>query len=146
MCSRWGEPSSDSQGTRVAGALVSGHSPDTMQFHKPLLLTPGIDRTAAPHIFFAGRSPGQISSWPAEPLPDIWEPVWAIPMSRRGTAIYCAGSVDGALPVPAQEPPERQRLDLWKEILWRRRKRIAAPRQPALARLWKAYGEAARDA
>jgi hypothetical protein len=49
-------------------------------------------------------------------------------------------------PLPARQGTDRERLRLWNEILYRRRKRIGAPLSLQLAKLWKKFQEAARRA
>jgi hypothetical protein len=143
-CNLWGEPADDLQDARISGALTLGPTPDTSTFRRPLFLTPGVERTAAPRVFFVGRTPGQILCWPAEAMGEDWDPVWAVPMGRRGTAVYCGGSIDEALPQGSLPHGDPERLELWKEVLWRRRKRIAVPDGRALSALWQSYVEAAR--
>ena len=138
----WGAPRAG-MGTGVAGALTMGDRPATNSFRRSLMLTPGMD-LGAPRVFFVGSSPGQIYSWPAEPHAMAWRPVWAIPMGRRGHAVYCGSDIEVAVPAGEQGDTDRERLNLWKEILWRRRKRIAEPKEPALVALWHAYVEAGR--
>lgn len=127
----------------IAGALLSGRRVPVDAFSPPVMLTPGIDRNA-PRILLIGRTPGQICSWPGDPDPD-WSPVWAVPMKRRGHAVYCAGSIEGASPEMADPGNDPDRVRLWKLTLWHRRRRIKAPDEdPALAALWNLYVEAAR--
>src|SRR5207247_2007021 len=102
------------------------------RFRRPFLLTPGVMR-GAPRVLFIGRVPGQIYSWPEEAHPADWSPVWAVPMGRRGCAVYCGTDIDAAVPVTDQHNVEPHRLRRWKLTLWHRRKRIKEPAEPALA-------------
>ncbi len=139
---RLGRPTTGSANA-VAGALVIGPHPPVEGFTQPLMLTPGLEGSA-PRVLFIGRVPGQIYSWPAEPHARDWSPVWAVPMGRRGHAVYCAGSIDAAQPDVRELAGNRDRVNLWKLTLWHRRKRITAPEDPDLAHLWSLYVEAAR--
>jgi hypothetical protein len=97
-------------------------------------------------VFFVGREPGQIISWPTEPLPSCWQPVWAIPLEREGRAIFCGTDIGASEPLPARPGTDRKKLKLWKEVLYHRQKRIGTPLSPRLAQLWKNFQEAARRA
>ena len=35
------------------------------------------------HIVFLGRRAGEVADWPGDPLPDRWQPVWAIVKVHR---------------------------------------------------------------
>jgi hypothetical protein len=139
---RFGAPRDSSlpQSQGAAGASVTGFSPSGV--------------TYAPHpscfertrVFFVGREPGQIVSWPAEPVPREWQPVWAIPLERKGRAIFCGTDILASEPLPSRAGSDRKKLKLWKEILYHRQKRIGAPLSPRLSQLWKKFQEAARRA
>jgi hypothetical protein len=144
---RWGNPAGPSTpAPRVAGATVEDGNLDTSRFRLHPLLAPGLGSSRSRRTFFVGQRPGEIVSWPAQALPTDWDAVWAIPMARHGRAVYCGSSPDRAASLPRGQLPARDRVELWKEILWRRRKRIAPPQHPRLRALWKQFQEAARDA
>jgi len=128
-------------GDGIAGAAVP--KTEAEPFACDLLRTPGLG-SAAPRIYFVGRCPGQIASWPTEAIP-IWEPVWAIPFWRRGRAVYCGNSLSSATPLP-REPGGQVNAKIRHQVIWLWRARIMPPREPALRALWKQYTEAARDA
>jgi hypothetical protein len=136
-------PSANGQ-TGIIGATVVGEAPDVSRFRRFPLLATELMGLATRRIFFVGRVPGQIVRWPAEPLPSEWDPVWAIPMARRGHAIYCGQSLDEAGPLPVVGRSRQRGVDLWKEVLWHRRKRIVAPRRREILELWREFQEAAR--
>jgi hypothetical protein len=138
----WGEPDARGDGARIAGALNLGLPIDASPFRAQALLAPGIAESNTPHVFLLGRMPGQFACWPDEEVPTRWDPVWAVPMSRKGRAIYCGGSVDQAVPLARNDAPDDS-VTLWKDILWRKRKRITPPPERCLLELWKAYIEAA---
>jgi hypothetical protein len=143
---RWGRSLDDSssQRVRIAGAMVTGELPDVSGFKRPVFLTTALESAASGRIFFVGRKPGEIVSWPVEPIPISWEPIWAIPLRRHGRAVYCGGNPSDCVPVP-ELVSDKQKVEQWKDILWYRRKLIVPPDHRALLKLWKQYQEIARD-
>jgi hypothetical protein len=139
---RFGAPmdTSPPEGGGAAGASVAGFSPSRV------IYSPRPSCFERRRVFFVGREPGQIISWPAEPLPSSWQPVWAIPLERRGRAIFCGTDIAESEPLPTAPGTDRKKLKLWKEVLYHRQKRIGKPLSPRLAQLWKKYQEAARRA
>jgi hypothetical protein len=121
----------------ATGGLVTGFSPSRVAY----ALHPSCFERR--RVYLVGREPGQIVSWPAEELPTGWQPVWAIPLERRGRAIFCGTDVGGSEPLPARPGTDRKKLSLWREVLYHRHKRIGAPPSPRLAQLWKKFQEAA---
>jgi hypothetical protein len=142
VSNEWGGPSTEN-GAGVAGALMIGRSADPGEFERPVMFTPGVERSA-PRVLLIGRIPGQICSWPVEPQAAEWRPIWAVSMGRRGRAVYCGSDIEAAAPAPGQSGADRHQVELWKKTLWHRRMRIRAPEEPALAALWRSYVEAAR--
>jgi hypothetical protein len=111
---------------------------------------PGVEATALPvraaipaerRVFAIGQKVGQIRRLPAEAFPTDWEPIWLVELERKGRAEYCGRDLAGASPLPTQAGSSDE-IALWKEVLWRRRKRITPPEHPALRSLWAAYVEA----
>lgn len=92
-------------------------------------------------VFAIGRQAGQIRRLPAEPFPVDWDPVWLIELERKGRAEYCGRDLAAASPIDAPMGTSDE-IALWKDVLWRRRKRIAPPEHPVLRKLWVAYIEA----
>jgi hypothetical protein len=141
---RWGRPAQEvPRGpVAIAGAAVSDADLRPGHFSMPVLLTPGLDGTFG-RVFFVGRAPGQVVRWPMEAIPDEWQPIWAIPLARRGKALYCGTAVEECAPL--HEPwGDPKGVSIWKDVLWHRRKRITPPDRPVLRGLWKEYMEAAR--
>jgi len=133
---RFGLHSGDESQCACNGPVVHGFTPPG--FFPEIFLPPGTGN----RVFYVGRNPGEIAVSPAEPMPRGWSPVWAIPMRKRGYAVYCATDLDAS--APATNPcGDRRHVEKWKEVLWHYRKRIEHPRHPAVFRLWKAYQEAA---
>lgn len=95
-------------------------------------------------VILLGAQPGQVAVLPQDPYPADWHPVWAVPMERRGHAIFCGRGIDKAEPCPAISSDRRQ-IKRWREILWHWRRRITPPSHGPLARLWERYQEAARN-
>ena len=140
----WGEPPSKPEQTGLAaGALVEGEA--GVPFRPPVLLVPALSSYLGRRIFFIGRVPGEIVTWPSEPLPKQWEPVWAVTLARRGVAIFCGTGIRDCVP-SAAIGLDRDRVEQWKNVLWHLRKRIVPPPQPALNALWHRYSKMARDA
>jgi hypothetical protein len=144
---RWGVimQSVDDGTVAVSGAIVSGTPQDVSRFRRPLALGRQFDLAAASRVFYVGRRTGEIVSWPSEMLPDLWMPIWAVPLGRRGYAVYCGEDTSASVPERDDKAP-KDRRDLWKKVLWHDRKRITPPRQRALMKLWRTFTEAARDA
>jgi hypothetical protein len=132
-------------GMGAAGGLVVGSHPELNGFERDLLLTPGLHMNA-PCVYLIGRLPGQIRRWPPETPATDWRPIWAVPMWRRGRAVYCGTDLDRSGPIPNLPDGDRRSVQEWKDILWHQRKRISPPEFPALATLWRSYVEAARVA
>jgi hypothetical protein len=124
----------------AAGASVAGFSPTRVAY------SPHPSCFERRRVFFVGREPGQIISWPAEYLPTRWQPVWAIPIERKGRAIFCGIDIHGSEPLPTPAVADRKKLKLWKEVLYHRQKRIDAPLSPRLSQLWRKFQESARRA
>jgi hypothetical protein len=125
----------------VAGAcLVGTHSP-------AVLFSPPPSCFVGRRVFFVGQSPGQIVSWPKEDLPTDWTPVWAVPMGRRGRALYCGDPArareDERVGGAARSP--RKKVREWKQLLYHWRRKITPPENPEHRRLWRQYQEVARD-
>lgn len=132
--------------TAIAGVFVSGALPDTSHFRRPLSLAAHFDiATTSTRVFYIGRRAGEIVSWPSEPIPVDWTPVWAVPLARRGQAFYCGEDPSDSLP-QRENVGTKNKRELWKEVLWHDRKRITPPRQRLLLKLWQKFIEAARDA
>ena len=120
------------------GPIVNGIT--LPEFDSATFLPPGEGRC----VYFVGRNPGEIVECPHETIPDNWQPVWAIPMQKRGkgTVVYCGKD-------PAKETPETatckdpKKRRLWKKVLWNKRKKIAEPSHPVLRSLWRRYKEVA---
>lgn len=139
---RFGAPKDSSllQEGGAAGAWVTGFSPSRVVY------SPHPSCFERRRVFFVGREPGQVTSWPAEPLPNTWQLVWAIPLERKGRAIFCGTDIQTSEPLPARPGIDRKKLKLWKEVLYLKQKRIDTPLSPRLAQLWKKFKEAARRA
>jgi len=121
------------------GALVVNATVPPFPFNSPVGLLEGR------RVFFIGRKPGQVVTWPRDSLPKEWSPVWAIPMRQRGKAIFCGIRVSECVPLTT-EYPDGKKLKEWKEVLWYHRKRIAPPEHKGLKVLWLQFQEAARRA
>ena len=106
---------------------------------RPEVFVPPTERCK---VFLVGKNPGEITVYPAERMPQQWEPIWAIPMEREGYAMYCGTNPEYSSP-GHNRVTDRRRVKLWQEVLWYKRKLIVSPSRPALRKLWKEYQEAA---
>lgn len=121
----------------LSGAVLTNCTAPAFTFHT-LTEVQGERR-----VYFIGRQPGQIVTWPAEPLPADWHPVWAVPLRQQGKAIFCGTSLAAARPLPAVNG-DRKKLKCWKEVLWHSRKRIAPPAHKELSALWRQFQQEAQ--
>lgn len=119
----------------VSGAAVSCEPPPCH-----VVFIPGIKDYG--RLIFIGRVPGQIAFLSAGERLGEWNPVWAILMHRKGTAIFCGAGLQESTPVPSRVPNKKQVRE-WKRILWHLRKRIIPPSHAGLKRLWLSYQEEA---
>lgn len=93
-----------------------------------------------------GRRPGQIVHWPAEEFPSAWSPIWVVHSRRKtGHVSYCGGQIEDSEPCAEPVGTSRQ-VAAWKEIIWRRRRRVSAPHIATLRALWSRYQQVASDA
>jgi len=122
----------------IAGALVQGTTLLPFEFGNTL------HRRGTDPTFYVGRSPGEVITYPVEPLPESWSPIWQITIRRTGIVEYCGTSLSNAEPKSASESADQKKLQLWKELIWHCRKRISPPPTPALRKLWRQYQEVAR--
>jgi len=135
---RFGKRGNGETSQSCSGIIVDGFAPPDLSLG--VFLPP----SEGNRVYFIGRNAGEIVECPRETISDDWKPVWAVIMKKKGkgNAIYCG--LD-----PSDEKPKRtqcmdhQRLRLWKEVLWHKRKRISIPSLPALQALWKDYKEVA---
>ncbi|MHB1953417.1 MAG: hypothetical protein ACYCOU_06670, partial [Sulfobacillus sp.] len=126
----------------IAGATTPLVANPSLPFDP--LRTPGL-QSGDTRVYLVGKAPGHITEWPAEPPPITWQPIWAIPIHRRGKALFCGTSIDEA--APGTRPVEnRSNYELWRKVLWQWRRRIEQPKNPALKDLWIQYQKVARDA
>lgn len=89
-------------------------------------------------VFAIGRKVGQIRTLPAQSLSELWDPIWLVVLGRKGRVEYCGRDLATAGPDQASEGTAEE-MALWKDVLWRRRKRITPPLHPALRTLWMSY-------
>lgn len=131
-------PQMNSESGTVAGSLVNGTAFPAFEFGSALH-SEGYEST-----FYLGRSPGQVASYPSEPLPQDWVPVWQVRIRRTGNAKYCGISLSNSGPMKQIEGADHKKVQLWKDLLWHSRKRIVPPPTPNLRKLWRQYQEVAQ--
>ncbi len=125
----------------VTGALVVSAKHDDIE---PVRILP---TTLGDSLIFVGQVAGQVSRWPSESLPSLWDPVWVLyRVSRKEwVARFCRQSAEANLaPIRTKEYSARK-LREWREALWVMRKRTRSPELPALSKLWVRYMEAAKN-
>jgi len=124
------------------GALVTRVDVPDLQPHPlALISTHALDRS----VFLVGRRPGQVSTWPTQPLPEDWSPIWIITSGRRGKALFCGTGLAGSEPV-ANTYGNRQQVSRWKDLLWHKRKKITPPPSSGEHLLWEMYQKAGKHA
>lgn len=127
----------DDDTSTFRGALVVGAESPPFNFNT-LLPVQGKQR-----VFFVGKEPGQVTTWPEESLPADWSPVWAISIGRRGQAVFCGTGLAESEPTQST-CGDRKKLRRWKDILWYRRKRISPPTSRSLLTLWTRFQQEAK--
>lgn len=128
----------NSGGGTIAGTSVQGIDFPSFDFNSAL------QRAGDEPIFYLGRVPGQVITYPSEPLSDDWSPIWEIRIRRTGKVEYCGTSLSNSEPTEPTEGVDRKKLQLWKDLVWHRRKRITGPSTAGLRNLWRRYQESAR--
>jgi hypothetical protein len=136
---RFGLAEAAGPGTNGLEPRVSGASGVHGVEFEPLPVRPAFPNDR--RVFAIGRKTGQIRRLPAEPFPVEWDPIWLVELERKGRASYCGRDLGSASPIDAPAGTADE-IALWKDVLWRRRKRIAPPQHHALRKLWAAYIEA----
>lgn len=134
-------------GAYARGAIVNGANPAVHNSFPPVLPT-----YLSKRIIFLGSSPGEITDWPKEDLPESWKPVWALAkLANLGKEIWVAHfcshlSYEDPKSHPSRPLANRKAVKRWSNSIWVRRKRIKEPRLKALRQLWAEYMEAAKYA
>jgi hypothetical protein len=143
---RWGKLLSGDgdmpEGPTVCGAGCFGEI-DTSGFRVDALQSVASARQTVHRVFLIGSRPGEIVAWPMEASSPTWDPVWAVPLERRGVALFCGTTARE--PQPEDLASSCAARKLWRKVLWHWRGRIQPPHHPALAALWTRYQEAARS-
>jgi hypothetical protein len=130
-----GDISSDDMPVKACGADVYGVEQETHYQGPGLTLL-------FKKVIFIGERPGEIATWPDEPYPSTWNPVWAAAKrSRKHWEILFCGTAEqlkrvSRLPAPAGDRSQTKR---WKEAIWHRRKRYTLPEIEEVQTIWKDY-------
>jgi hypothetical protein len=125
----------------VTGVLVNSETAEPCDFQPRPESALG-DLRKYRNLSFIGRRPNEFSHWPEQPIPDKWQPVWAVEVRRRGLLLYVGSEPENEEPVAA--PVSTPATGTWREFLLRNRKKIEQPSNRRLARLWRSYLQAAR--
>lgn len=99
-------------------------------------------------IVFIGERPGEIATWPYEPYPSAWKPIWAA--AQRGRKqweiIFCGPTEQlktiSNLPAPTGK---RSKQRQWKEAIWHNRKRYTLPAIEEVREIWENYLRLAKN-
>ena len=130
-----GEIGSNDMPVKVCGAHIYGVEQETHYQGPGLTLL-------SEKVVFIGERPGEIATWPDEPYPSTWNPVWAAAKrSRKHWEIIFCGTTEqlkrvSSLPVPSGD---RLQIKHWKEAIWHRRKRYTLPEIEEVRTIWKDY-------
>ena len=143
-CGPHGEVDRRSDGLVVAGVSFPRGRPPTSEFSIGALHLPEWREAGGIRTIAIGRSFGEALAVRGEEWVAAWLPVWLIAMRRRGSALFCADGLEGALPSPVAHGGKRDQR-LWRDTLWAGRKRIRPPEHRDLRLLWNRYIEMARD-
>lgn len=130
-----GDFSSNNMPVKACGANVYGLEEET-QYQGPALTF------LSKKVIFIGEKPGEIATWPDEPYPSTWKPVWAAAKrSRKHWEILFCGTMEQLQRVSRLPAPSGDRLQIkhWKEAIWHRRKRYTLPEIEEVRTIWKDY-------
>ncbi len=92
--------------------------------------------------YLLGDIPGQIISWPDEPLPE-WTPLWGVQFKiRKKGEVSLLGCVETSSEDINQQDYTRKEKKKWKEIIWHKRKHLTC--KGTSSKKWKKFIEKAR--
>ena len=120
----------------VIGAWIGGVNCPLFDFNTLLPLQ------GRQKIFFVGKEPGQIVTFPDETLPLDWHPVWAIAKGRLfNKAMFCSSSLKESEP-HRSTCNDKIKLQQWQEILSTRT--LPPLEDNRLQDLWKKFQKEAQ--
>ena len=138
-------PEIDSGKTSVAGAYVKGHGSEPVASTAELFEDLECEMGGV-QGFLVGKHPGQVAAWPSEPFPREWTPTWAIKkQGRKLAAIFVGESLGIHETSSPTNAPTRQKVQVWKKLIWTWRKRFGPLGSPVERALWQQLQEVARD-
>ncbi len=96
------------------------------------------------NAYLLGDIPGQILSWPDEPLPE-WTPLWGVQFKNRkkgNVSLLACGDINS---LEISQPPyySKEKKKLWKNIVWYKRKQLTCNRTSA--QKWKKFTQKAKE-
>lgn len=130
-----GEIGSNDMPVKACGAHVHGGMNGT-HYQEP------VPTHLSGRVIFLGERPGEISSWPDEPFPSSWHPVWAVvKRSRKHWQVYFCGRPEQLKRItePLAPAGDRSSIKRWKEVIRYRRKRTAPPEIKEVRLIWEDY-------
>ena len=96
-------------------------------------------------IYLIGNLPGEIITWPLDPLPKSWAPVWAIQFTKWNKAK--AFSLDNKQKYISSDDKthnfSKEKIQEWKKIIWNNRKQIKI--KSKLMKKWEQFSEEAKN-
>ena len=118
-----------------------GKESETQKFNKKDIDNydrfPDISMNPEEKIYLVGSIPGQISIWPYK---FYWNPIWLIQFKNHKKAVaYWTGNLFSHIEKP-KKFSERE-IQLWKNIVWHKRKRITPDKQ----KKWKEFLKRIKD-
>ena len=130
----------------ISGALVKGLASE-VALTAAELIEDLVHELGGMRGYLVGRRPGQIATWPSEPIPTGWTPTWIVKKSGKRLEVNYVGEIlDSAAVADNPAPiPSRRRVQDWKKVLWHWRRRVALPASLSQRALWRQLQEVARN-
>ena len=95
-------------------------------------------------VYLVGNTPGEIITWPDDPFPVSWFPVWMIQQqSRRKFTIHSCWKKESSFLQNAQQVFTKDKIRLWKQVIWYNRKWIKVKKRQQ--RKWKLFLERVKN-
>ena len=95
-------------------------------------------------VYLVGNTPGEIITWPDDPFPVSWFPVWLIQQqSRKKFTIHSCWNKENSFLQNAQQVFTKDKIRLWKQVIWHNRKWIKAKKRQQ--RKWELFLEKVKN-
>ena len=104
---------------------------------------PDLSVKSGEKTYLLGDIPGQIVSWPDEPLPE-WTPLWGVQFKiRKKGEVSLLGCVETSSEDINQQDYTKKEKKKWKEIIWYKRKHLTC--KGTSAKKWKKFTQKAKE-